>query len=297
MNQLFREYFTYTSIERRSVLVLLGLIALLLVFLGVSKFFLPKERADFSSFEKEVEALHAAVKTEAGASFAIEAASNDNDKDAFVVEHFPFDPNTATSNDLQRLGLSSRQSKAILAYVSKGGKFRTKEDFKKMKVITSELYAALQPYISIAPKEKPVENAVIAAAPALIDVNTADSLSLISIDGIGPVFASRIMKFRKALGGFTGKEQLKEVRGMTDEAYNFISQKITIDASAVKKININTCTVEDLKKHPYITYNIARALVNYRAMHGNYRKIEDIRASDLVNDELYRKIAPYLTAE
>lgn len=295
MKQLFREYFTYTSGERKGVLTLLAVIALLLVFLAVSRSFVSREKVDFTAFEKEVGSLHAQVETEATSAPTHPAAGKG--KATRTIEQFAFDPNTATAADLQRLGLSPGQAKGIVSYVSKGGKFRSKEDFKKMKVIPPALYTSLEPYISIPSKEKASEKIAVVAAPVLTEVNTADSLTLLDLDGVGPVFASRILKFRTALGGFVSKEQLKEVRGMTDEKYDFISQKVSIDPSEVVRINLNTCTVDDLKKHPYITFNLARALVNYRTMHGNYSKTEDIRGSDLVNEELYRKIAPYLTVE
>jgi competence protein ComEA len=294
VKQLFREYLTYTSGERSGVVALLAVIAMLLVFLAFSKRFLPSERADFTAFEKEVEALHARVESEAHAENA-PFHSKPGEK---RIERFSFDPNTASAADLERLGLSPKQANAVVTYVSKGGKFRSKEDFKKLRIIPPRLHEALDPYIAIPEKElKPAQGNGTAHAPALIEVNTADSLELLAIDGVGPVFASRIMKFRKALGGFISKEQLREVRGMTDEKYAFLAGKVSIDTLAVSRINLNTCTVDELRKHPYINYNVARALVNYRTMHGNYRKTEDIRGSDLVDDELYRKIAPYLTVE
>lgn len=294
MKQLFREYFTYTSSERNGVLVLLSLVGLLLAFLASYRFFLPKEQTDFTAFEKEMAALQ--VQAAMGPAPGKAVHHPEEDRDATVIEHFLFDPNTATIADLERLGLSPRQAKAVVTYVAKGGSFRSKDDFRKLRVIPATLHQTLEPYISIAPKESEPRSTA-SAAPVLVEVNTADSLALIEIDGIGPVFASRILKFRNALGGFVSKEQLKEVRGMTDEKYNFIAQKMDVDPAALARINLNTATVDELAKHPYITYNLARALVNYRAMHGKYRKIEDIRASDLVNDELYLKIAPYLAAE
>lgn len=296
MKQLFREFFTYTNRERNGVLALLSVIGLLLAFLAVYRLFFPSEAIDFTAFEKEVEALYAQKETREIAS-PKNGSPATRSRDVIIVEHFLFDPNTATATDFERLGLSPKQAKAVVNYVAKGGKFRTKEDFKKLRVIPSTLYATLEPYISIAEKERSTEATASSTAPALLDINSADSLALLEVDGIGPVFAYRILRFRDALGGFVNREQLREVRGMTDEKYDLIIQKLLIDPAALKKINLNTCTVEQLSKHPYISYNLARSLVNYRSMHGKYRKTEDIRASDLVNEELYLKIAPYLTVD
>ena len=76
-----------------------------------------------------------------------------------------------------------------------------------------------------------------------------------------------------------------------------MKDKIQIDNS-YKKININTATAEELKNHPYIyKWNIANAIVNYRAKHGNYKQATDLMKTDLVSEELCRKIAPYLNFE
>ena len=65
----------------------------------------------------------------------------------------------------------------------------------------------------------------------------------------------------------------------------------------VKKININNATVDELKTHPYIRYNIANAIVQYRLQHGSYKDINDIKKIMLVTDEIYNKAAPYLAVQ
>ena len=67
------------------------------------------------------------------------------------------------------------------------------------------------------------------------------------------------------------------------------------DNPSVKKININTATVDEMKSHPYIKYSLANPIIAYRNEHGAFSKIEDIRKIMVVTDEIYRKIAPYLT--
>ncbi|MCX6296783.1 MAG: helix-hairpin-helix domain-containing protein [Bacteroidetes bacterium] len=72
-----------------------------------------------------------------------------------------------------------------------------------------------------------------------------------------------------------------------------IGKYIEIDPSKIKKININTCEVADLK-NGYIKWNVANAIVNYRKSHGKYKSVDEIKKTDLVDDETYRKIVPYL---
>ena len=72
-----------------------------------------------------------------------------------------------------------------------------------------------------------------------LDVNKCDSALLESLPGIGPVLASRIIKYRNLLGGFAYVTQLREVYGLPEETYGMISGKLFADSSAVRKINVN----------------------------------------------------------
>ena len=93
------------------------------------------------------------------------------------------------------------------------------------------------------------------------------------------------------------KEQLLEVFGFDMEKYDLISSQITLDVSKVKRININSASVDDLNKHPYIDKKIAVKIFFQRVNKGNYSDVSDIQKLNLADEELYSKIAPYLTTE
>jgi DNA uptake protein ComE-like DNA-binding protein len=131
----------------------------------------------------------------------------------------------------------------------------------------------------------------------ILEINTVDSIQLIKIKGIWPALASRILKKRNWLGGYLKLEQLKEVYGLTEEVFSKIVPQLTIDPNLVSKININKATVEQLKSHPYIDYKVANSIYWMRQNHGLFKKVDDIKKSDLINEELFSKIAPYLTIE
>ncbi|MFD0751209.1 ComEA family DNA-binding protein [Mucilaginibacter calamicampi] len=127
-----------------------------------------------------------------------------------------------------------------------------------------------------------------------IELNTADSAALTHVHGIGPSFAKRIIGYRRKLGGFIDKEQLQEVYGLDAEKYGEISDEIRIDASRINKLPINTINFEQLRRFPYLSYKQGNAIIQYRAQHGNYNSIEDMRPIAILNEDILRKIAPYI---
>lgn len=135
------------------------------------------------------------------------------------------------------------------------------------------------------------------AIPKVIELNSADTTALKKLKGIGSYYANKIIKYRERLGGFYAINQLKEVYGIKPEIIEKNKAFINIDSTLVHKINVNTATKEELKQHPYIKWNVANSIVLYRINHGDYKTVQNIQNSDLVNDELYRKIVKYLTVE
>ena len=112
------------------------------------------------------------------------------------VENFRFNPNTVSQDDLERLGFSERQARSIVNYRLKGGKFRRKSDFARSYVVADSVYRRLEPYIDI----------------PLLDLNLADSAAFDALPGIGGYFASRMLEYRKKLGGcYSYKEQLMDI--------------------------------------------------------------------------------------
>lgn len=62
----------------------------------------------------------------------------------------------------------------------------------------------------------------------LININTADAITLERLDGIGEILAGRIIEYRMSTGPFTSIEEIREVEGIGDKLYNKIKDEITI---------------------------------------------------------------------
>lgn len=162
------------------------------------------------------------------------------------VESFRFNPNTVSAEDLQRLGFSEKQALSIVRYREKGGRFRRKTDFAKSYVVTDSVYERLAPYIDI-PK---------------IDINRADSAALVTLPGIGPWFAAKMISYREELGGYSHPEQLLEIYRFDREKYDGLSDLISCSPPA--PYPLWTLPEAELARHPYISKAEAHGIVLYR---------------------------------
>lgn len=199
---------------------------------------------------------------------------------------FKFNPNNLPADKWQQLGLSARQIGIIKNYEAKGGRFYKTTDFKKIYGISDEDYKQLSPYIDL-PGEK--------SSYIVVELNSADSAKLTSLEGIGPAFAKRILNYRERLGGFVNKEQLKEVFGLDELKFSEIKGQVKVDAARIRKININTITFDKLRLMPYLNYKQVNAIIEYRAQHGRYAVLNDLSNIAIIDAGILRKIEPYLS--
>lgn len=215
-------------------------------------------------------------------------------------QRFVFNPNTISEEDAIKLGLSKKLSATLINFRNKGGKFFKPEDLKKLYGLSPQLYHELEPYILISDfkrnsantKQKVYEKKTF--RKELVEINSADSLSIVYLNGIGPAFTKRIIKYRNMLGGFHSTNQLKEVYGMTDSTFTLLSSQIKLDMNAIIKIPINAIDFNSLRKHPYFNFQSAQAIINYRSKHGKLTETT-FRDLGLFSNEKLDLILPYLS--
>jgi competence protein ComEA len=277
MKTQFKNYMSLTKKEWNGMVVLLVLIALVLAAPYAYQRFHKDNTINVIEFNAAVAQLNKANP---------QANQLNDGSKAQNVALFKFNPNTSSAADWQKLGLTAKQAAIIKNYTTKGGRFRKAEDLKKIYSLTKVDYARLAPFIII-PEEK-------VAAHVVVELNSADSAKLISVEGIGPGFAKRIIYYRERLGGFVSKEQLKEVYGLDELKYKEIAGQLKVDANRIRKININTITFDKLRLIPYLDYKQVNAIIEYRKQHGNYTAIADIENIAIIDDGILRKIEPYL---
>ncbi|MEO7522560.1 MAG: helix-hairpin-helix domain-containing protein [Ferruginibacter sp.] len=218
---------------------------------------------------------------------------------------FYFDPNTLSAPGWKKLGVADKAIATIQNYLSKGGKFRDPEDIKKIWGLHKDQVEELLPYVKITQSANstslnyPVyeKKEFTKKATSIVDINNADSSAYISLPGIGPGYARRIVKFRDKLGGFYKTEQVAETFGLPDSVFQKINSYLQVSGENLRKININTVTFDELKEHPYFRYQLANAIIQYRTQHGNFSSVGEIKKIMLITEEVFEKVSPYLTVQ
>ncbi len=301
MRKQTQSYFTFSKKELNGILVLLVLITLILSFPFCYRLLDEPETYDLDSYRKEIAEFKASAVSTKGNHRPIREKIEERE---LQPDYFTFDPNTLSQSGWLRLGLSQKQARVIHNYISKGGKFYKPEDLRKIYSITEEQYTSLKSYIRIASgttghpayRKPGHQQTWTAKMPELVmvELNAADSTEMERIRGIGPAFASRIIRFRNRLGGFHSKEQLREVYGMDSLRYVQLAGQVSVDVSLINKLNINTATFEQLRTHPYLSYKQINAIIQYRRQHGHYTSASDLKKVLILNEEIIRKIEPYL---
>lgn len=217
----------------------------------------------------------------------------------------PFNPNDADSVLLSEIGLDSRQISNIINYRKAGGVFKIKSDFNKIYNIADADYEKLQKYIllpSVIDSSEIIEK-TRGDMPAkvkqrdIVEINSADTTELTKLYGIGPYYAKKIIVYRDRLGGFYDKSQLLEVFGIDSMRYFKFENQVVVDKGVIKKLNLNTALFNEILKHPYFEYYMVKEIFNLKDAKGDFTAVSELRQIDLMYDELYDKIRPYVTVE
>ncbi|MET3112552.1 competence protein ComEA [Pedobacter sp. CG_S7] len=315
MRKWLTGYFDITKGEFNGLLVLVTLIIGITLAPVIYGWVWPIE-PDHLAEDEVIIALQQVIKEKEAAAFKaasfknknVESSFKTNDKEKITVGKIVvlknFDPNTLDKQGWQMLGFSEKQAQAILNYVQKGGVFRKVEDLEKLYVVSPETYKMLKPYVRIKVALQQKENLIFKKQPAsnkgpvtvvMVEINSADTLVLDKIRGIGPAFARRIVKYRERIGGFHKKEQLMEVFGLDSVKFKEIKDQVYLDVSGLKKLNINTAKLEDFKNNPYLRYKQVNAILQYRAQHGNYGNFADLKKVAILTPEILEQLAPYIS--
>lgn len=288
---MVKTYFTFTKNQSRAIISLLAIIfsSLLLYFFMPS--ILPQKR---SIPPEELHPLLAKIQLEERLNDFSEQNVTRNSPQ--LLTPFSFDPNTLDSIGFLKLGLREKIVHTILNYRNKGGRFYNKKGLQRIYGLHPDEFKQLEPYIRISNSSYGSDFKQAGNQEFLtIDINKADTTEFKKLRGIGSKLASNMVTYRNQLGGFVQKEQLKEVYGISAETYTLISAHIKVVSPAVKRINLNEATFLEINAHPYLRGELAKAIVDLRKQKNyHFENLLQLKEIELLDEKLFRKIAPYI---
>ncbi len=196
----------------------------------------------------------------------------------------PFNPNFISDFKGYQLGMSVAEIDRLLAFRKTNQYVNSAQEFQAVTKISDSLLRRIAPYFKFpdwVSKRRPATSKFFIsekrAVKEPIDINEATAEDLKKIYGIGDGLSERILKERKKFGGFVSMEQLKDVWGLSPEVIESLNEGFKVKTvPTFKLININTATIKDLMQLPYFKYPMAKNIITYRSMNGEFKSFEDL---------------------
>jgi competence protein ComEA len=217
-----------------------------------------------------------------------------------------FDPNYAKAKDLRLMGFSNEFISQWFKGKSSLGFIKSCAEFESLNLLSSKDLIMVLPYLDFSRYSSKSHKRILPTIKesvqksnsnnSILDINSADSAELIMLKGIGPVLASRIIKYRNLLGGYTSMHQLKEVYGLKEEVLANLADRLIIH-SKHNTLPINELTGKELAHHPYISWKQAKNLEAYRTQHGDFTDSSSLMKVHGLDETWYQKIKAYLRFE
>lgn len=304
----------------------LGL-AILVILVGVAFFFLHR----FQPVEETTVQVSDSTVTRFSAHQAYQDSlrkaqwQKQYPRDTIALYLQPFDPNTADSATLVHLGLKKWQVSNMLKYRAKNGRYHNPEDLKRMYGMTDSMYHALLPYIRIdtvavllfrdslhrsqqealnrdTMSRDTMPRYISHKRDTVLNLRTADTTSLQMIRGIGTYRAKQIVRYREQLGGFVSVEQLREVKALQPLFADSLSadsllSHFVLDSVFVEPLRVNSMHLERLQRHPYLSFEQAKAIYELRRRKIRLKSIEQLRVLDCLTEADLLRLQPYLHFE
>ena len=210
---------------------------------------------------------------------------------AYLTDHLTINPNILTADDWVALGCSVRQAEAVARWCEERGGVRSVTELEECRYLPLEVLDVIAGALVFNQSVGLVEDSL---GVVLVELNSADSATLVALRGIGARTANDIIAYRERLGGFARVEQLADLAVMTERNYEQIITQIFVDSCKISKIDINFARPESLENHPYMTPRRLRKILKNRQLKGGWSTIEDMILDNTLTAEEAEKLSPYL---
>lgn len=213
---------------------------------------------------------------------------------------YPFNPNFITDYKGYTLGMSVEEIDRLHRFREKDLWVNSASDFKKVTQVSDSLLAVISPYFKFpdwVTNPKPKSSYVIKKSPAQKkSLNRATVQDLQKIEGVTPEKALTIINYRKRIQGFSEDNQLFEVYGLENKVVYRIKDEFTVkEKPVIQLMDVNTATASDLSTIPYISFDIAKEIVDYRILHEGIKSLDELLKIDKINEYKFNRIRLYLS--
>jgi DNA uptake protein ComE-like DNA-binding protein len=287
-----KSFFKFSRAQRSGIFMLLTMI----IVLQLVYFF-----SDYSPVSKD------SLEKEKWLSLQSQMDSLKQQKLDYVPKIYPFNPNFITDYKGYKLGMSVSEIDRLLAFRKLNKYVNSPQEFQAVTKISDSLLNAISPYFKFPDwvknknqfqEYKNYSQSAFAKNEKVIaiDINKATQEDLMKIYGIGEAISLRILKFKESLGGYVSMEQMNEVWGLSPEVIENLNSHFKVMAVPnVKKIDINNASIKELSQFPYFNYQLAKQIVTFRSMNGDFKNSEDLTKIKGLSIDKAKIIALYLT--
>ena len=256
--------FVFNLKERNGIFYILILLTLGLLIFGIAKLYQPfQPRFDYNKAVLVLKEDTLSVKKD-------------------HTNQWKFNPNYINDYSGYILGLSTDQIDALLSYRKTGQYINSAKNFQKVTGVSDSLLTILAIRFKF-PASKKFDKKYTKTSYKKHkvvykqDLNKADTTALTKVYGVGTVLASRIVKYRKFLGGYVHENQLNEVYGLSPEAVKKVLEKFSIQSKpTIIQRDVNNISLHDLSNIPYISKNLAKAIIAYRSKVGVITNMKEL---------------------
>ena len=303
----FKDYFSFSRNERSSIIVLIILIVI------VAFSFEIYQLLGFNRTTIVVPPIPKKVSERIDRAKPEKREPNNSKNNKYLIE--PIDINHASPKEFEKLyGIGPVLGQRIVKYRAGIRGFDRKEDLLRVYGLTPETFKNIKPFLILSPRNSStiqkktyqVEDEIIKEY-IRVDINTADSVTLSLLNGIGPKLSMRIINYRTKLGGFDSIGHLKKVYGIDEELYERLEPSLIISKKESKTIitrdsiqssselvfldlDINSASADELEKIKGIGPFYSKTIVDHRTQLGGFAKMEQLKSLYKMDSITYRNL-------
>jgi competence protein ComEA len=290
---ILQDYFTFNRNERRGIIILLVIIFLLAVANKTIFFFEKPARIDAALFDS--------------ASHDLGLLNDSLVASQPIRSLFLFNPNSIDSFTLDRLELSESVKHNMLKFRSKGGVFRSKEDFRKIFGVTDLIYRDIEPYIVFENETKKELKNAEKRELFIFDPNRATDNEFLRL-GLSEKQIATIRNYQKKGGRFKAKEDFFRIYGLRDKQKELLAdymifepaetnQSPKIYLSARIDTDINNADSVQLKQLPGIGDKLSKRIVKYRELLGGFYAVSQLKEVYGIQEQMVIQLQDQLTVD